>query len=318
MEMHQVRYFLSVARTLNFTAAAEECHVAQPSLSRAIIKLEQELGGDLFRRERSLTHLTDLGRLMLPLLTQCYDSANAAKSLASSYRQGTSAPLCLALSHTVNLQLLIHPLTELVKAFPGLELKFQRGKAGEVADALKQGEAELGIACPLTEPWDRLESWVLFTERFELAVPKLHPLAMQNSLTLASIGKHRLLPRGYCEQAGDLARILEAQGLAQDFHDTIASDHDLTALLAANIGLSIMPPSATGSDSLRTLPLADLELTRPVVLYAVAGRQRSPAATALLRLLRTADWPAILERGAPQSQAVATARRQTSTALRRG
>ena len=52
MEMHQVRYFLAVARTLNFTRAAEECNVAQPSLTRAIRQLEGELGGDLFRRER--------------------------------------------------------------------------------------------------------------------------------------------------------------------------------------------------------------------------------------------------------------------------
>jgi DNA-binding transcriptional LysR family regulator len=51
MEMHQVRYFLSVARALNFTRAAEECGVAQPSLSRAIKELEGELGGELFRRE---------------------------------------------------------------------------------------------------------------------------------------------------------------------------------------------------------------------------------------------------------------------------
>ncbi|MET0278280.1 MAG: LysR family transcriptional regulator, partial [Pseudorhodoplanes sp.] len=61
MEMHQVRYFLAVARTLNFTRAAEECHVAQPSLTRAIKLLEGELGGDLFRRERPRAMLTALG-----------------------------------------------------------------------------------------------------------------------------------------------------------------------------------------------------------------------------------------------------------------
>ena len=58
MEMHQVRYFLAVARALNFTRAAEECHVAQPSLTRAIRQLEGELGGDLFRRERPQAQLT--------------------------------------------------------------------------------------------------------------------------------------------------------------------------------------------------------------------------------------------------------------------
>ena len=67
MATHQIRYFLAVAKTLNFTQAAEECHVAQPSLSRAIRNLEEELGGELFRRERALSHLTELGKLMLPL-----------------------------------------------------------------------------------------------------------------------------------------------------------------------------------------------------------------------------------------------------------
>ncbi len=52
MEMHQVRYFLALSATLNFTRAAERCNVAQPSLTAAIKKLEAELGGPLFRRER--------------------------------------------------------------------------------------------------------------------------------------------------------------------------------------------------------------------------------------------------------------------------
>ena len=79
MEMHQVRYFLAVAKHLNFTRAAEECHVAQPSLTRAIKLLEEELGGELFRRERNLSHVTDLGTRMLPLMQQCYDTAQGAK-----------------------------------------------------------------------------------------------------------------------------------------------------------------------------------------------------------------------------------------------
>ena len=56
MEMHQVRYFLSLCAELNFTRAAERCNVAQPSLTRAIKQLEEELGGALFHRERANTH----------------------------------------------------------------------------------------------------------------------------------------------------------------------------------------------------------------------------------------------------------------------
>ena len=85
--MHQIRYFLAVARTLNFTRAAEECNVAQPSLTRAIQKLEDELGGLLLHRERQHTHLTELGRLMLPHLERTFAAAQAAKSLARGIRK---------------------------------------------------------------------------------------------------------------------------------------------------------------------------------------------------------------------------------------
>src|ERR1700755_2911003 len=95
MEMHQVRYFLAVSRTLNFTRAAEQCNVAQPSLTRAIRQLESELGGDLCRRERPQAQLTELGQRMLPLLRQCYDSAVGARSLASSLKSGDVGALRL-------------------------------------------------------------------------------------------------------------------------------------------------------------------------------------------------------------------------------
>ena len=78
MEMQQIRYFIKLAQTLNFTRAAEECNVTQPALTRAIRALEGELGGDLIRREMRNSHLTELGRRMLPLLQQCYDAANSA------------------------------------------------------------------------------------------------------------------------------------------------------------------------------------------------------------------------------------------------
>src|SRR5512138_3971382 len=87
MEMHQVRYFLAVARTLNFTKAADDCNVAQPSLTRAIKQLEAELGGDLFRRERPV-QLTELGQRMQPLLQQCFEAASGARSLAASLKSG--------------------------------------------------------------------------------------------------------------------------------------------------------------------------------------------------------------------------------------
>ena len=70
MELHEIRYFLAVCQTLNFTRAAEQCNVSQPALTRAIQKMEAELGGLLFSRERNNTHYTELGRLMQPHLEE--------------------------------------------------------------------------------------------------------------------------------------------------------------------------------------------------------------------------------------------------------
>jgi LysR family hydrogen peroxide-inducible transcriptional activator len=80
MDMHHIRYFLAVSETLNFTRAAEKCNVTQPALSRAVQQLEEEVGGLLFRRERNLTHLTDLGLLLKPRLQQIADELGGCET----------------------------------------------------------------------------------------------------------------------------------------------------------------------------------------------------------------------------------------------
>src|SRR5262245_10289824 len=92
MEMHQVRYFLASAKHLNFTRAAQECNVSAPALLRAIKLLELEFGGPLFNRERSRTHLSELGRIALPHLEQLQQEALDAKRKARdllNLREGT-------------------------------------------------------------------------------------------------------------------------------------------------------------------------------------------------------------------------------------
>jgi DNA-binding transcriptional LysR family regulator len=302
MEMHQIRYFLAVARILNFTQAAAECNVSQPALSRAIKQLEEELGGDLFRRERSLTHLTELGRMMQPLLTQAYDTATSAKALASSYRKGNYAPLRLALSNTIDLRLLIDPLSKLIDALPGVELKFFRGDADAVCDALKNGEFELAIAGTMPSGWDRLRSWPLFTTTFSLVLHKSHQLAARNAVSLGQLTGERLISRPYCEMAGALAQLLLENGIHQAKNDAVGSDQDVLTLVAANVGLAFMPSCTAISEDLRAVPVEGLDLVCPVQLYAVTGRQHSPAASGLIQLLRAANWEerlAIAQSGVP-------------------
>src|SRR5262245_50600096 len=177
MEMHQVRYFLATVSELNFTKAAERCNVTQPSLTRAIKQLEEELGGDLFRRERPQAQLTELGERMYPLLKQCYESALSARSLASAIQSGEIGTLKLALSRTTNLGLLTSHLAELDRLFARLEVKLLRGTAAEVVELLKSGSAELAIAGDLGEAWERLDRWPLFTEEYGLILNAQHRLA---------------------------------------------------------------------------------------------------------------------------------------------
>lgn len=291
MEMHQVRYFLAVARVLNFTRAAEECHVAQPSLTRAIKQLEEELGGDLFRRERNFTHLTEFGLRMRPFLQQCFDSATAAKSLATSLKSGALAPLPIGVSHAVNLGILVPHLLELTRVFKGLELRFERGSPAMLAEHLKMGEIELVVSGPLGETWDRLENWTLFKEPYCIVVGQDHRLASRGSVRASDLANERFLCRTYCESTDELSAFLKTSGLSPDVSHKVASEPDLMELIGAGFGYAIPPRSSiNGNGKIRVLELEGLDISRTVGVFAAAGRQRSAAANSLIKSLRAADW----------------------------
>ena len=288
MEMHQIRYFLAVSEFLNFTRAAEECHVAQPSLSRAVKKLEEELGGDLFRRERGQTHLTELGRKMQPLLQQAYDSAVAAKEQAAKYQSMELSPLRVGLSKTVPMNLIMPSLAELARAFPGLELHMFRADAGGLLEALKAGDIELGIAAELPGPeWDRLDRWRLFEEGFVLLGS---PDPAESSVPLSATAGIAFILRPYCENLPALEVALAAQGITQVNQHEVSGDEDVATLVGARMGVALMAESSAQVSGCPVTDIEDLDVTRTVEVYGVNGRQRSTAASGLVKLLRSSDW----------------------------
>ncbi len=290
MEMHQVRYFLATVSELNFTKAAETCNVTQPSLTRAIKQLEDELGGDLFRRERPHAQLTELGQRMYPLLKQCYESALGARSLASAIKSGEVGALRLALSHTINLELLTSYLVELNRLFSQLEVKLLRGTAPEIVELLKSGEAELAIAGDLGEGWERLDRWPLFTEEFGLIFSAKHRLASRPAIDVDELRQERWLRRPYCEQAEKAASLIRSHDLDVDHGHELTSEPDLITLLEADLGVAFVPRSLSHPETLKRAPVNDVELRRTVYLYGVAGRQRTPVASGIFKMLRAADW----------------------------
>ena len=290
MEMHQIRYFLAVARELNFTRAAESCNVSQPALTRAIQQLEDEFGGQLLRREGKLSHLTDLGERLLPLMLRCHESALAAKSLASSFKVGSAQSLLIALARSIDLGLVTGCLAEIQRRCSTFEFKILRGSASEISESLKKGQADLAIAGPLEEAWDRLDRHSLFEEELALAVAPQHRLAGRNQVTIEDLAGERILLAAACEVASGLAAELQKVGLSEENLLRIGSRQDILMLLEANLGVGFHSAVAQGRSGLRSIKVDGLDTRRQISLYTVAGRQRSAATDAMIKLLRARDW----------------------------
>jgi hypothetical protein len=91
MELHQVRYFMALCEEQNFTRAAKRCGISQPSLSNAIKRLEEELGGPLFYRNRVSCSLSELGLELRPLLAKLDESVADVRQRATRFRTASSA-----------------------------------------------------------------------------------------------------------------------------------------------------------------------------------------------------------------------------------
>ncbi|MGL6044734.1 MAG: LysR family transcriptional regulator [Sandaracinobacteroides sp.] len=292
MEMQQVRYFTAVARTLNFTRAAEECNVTQPALTRAIKQLEFELGGDLIRREGRNTHLTELGNKMLPILRQCHEAALAAAALAKAVSKGHVSTLTIAVARSLDTALIMGPLEEMYPAFPGIQIKLKRGTAIEIAAMLKSGEVDIAMGGPLNETWDRLEAWPMFNESFELIVGSGHALTMRNSVDLdvELIREERFLLLSGADLTAYERERLGSVGInLVNAHEVDSSD-DMATMVAAGFGIAVAPNHALRSARLHRLNLAGLDVERTVAVYTVAGRPKSRETSVLLNLLRGKQW----------------------------
>ena len=290
MEMYQVRYFLSVARTLNFTRAADECDVAQPSLSRAIKQLEAELGGELFRRERPRAILTELGHRLLPILSRCYESANNAKALAAAVRMGEAGGLCIGLSHSIDLGLFLSHIQELNRTFDGLVVVVRRGSAVEALEFLKSGVTEVALAAADEAETQSHERFPLFDEDFLLRCGRTHRMANRASVSLAELRDERFILPRHGEHVESLAAWLRKAKIDLERCHEAYSDADMLRLVADGLGVAVAPRSAPLCDGVVSTPVEGLDLRRTVCAFGATGRSRSAAASMLINLLRAADW----------------------------
>jgi DNA-binding transcriptional LysR family regulator len=179
---------------------------------------------------------------------------------------------------------------KLSQLFARIELKLLRGTATEVVELLKNGEAELAIASELSEQWERLDRWPLFTESFHLVVNRQHHFASQSSVDLGALREQPILLCSLCENAEQTATLIRANNPSELHYHEISLECDLLLLVEAGLGVAITPRSTSIPASLARVAVNGTDFQRTVYVYGVAGRQRSTVASAILSMLRAADW----------------------------
>jgi DNA-binding transcriptional LysR family regulator len=291
MEMHQIRYFLAVAEELNFTRAAEKCNVAQPSLTRAVKLLEEELGGPLFNRERSRTHLSELGRMVHPYLMQAYEQTRSVKEKALGFTRLKRTALKLGVMCTIAPAQLVDLIGALQTRYEGIELELFDASARVLQDRLLNGELEVAIYClPGDEPDERLHYMPLFREQFMIVASPDHALARKNAVQVKDLDGQKYLNRVNCEfngYAGPLWRQLGA-----DFRTVYRSERDdwILAMVAMGLGFGFMPRHSINHPGVVARPLIEPEFWREIKLVTVRGRPHSPAVGALVREASRTQW----------------------------
>ena len=296
LQFYQVRYFLALARTLNFTRAAEQCNVTQPALTKAVQKLEQELGGALIHRERHLTQLTELGKMILPTLEKIFAAAEAVRLQARGYQKKTIAPLKIGLVPSVSAALITELLLELARIIPDLRVDLREADADGLVAMLLDGEINAALVGDVVELPERIDRWRLFEERYVLVLSRKHPMARQTVIPLQDLHEVVFLERVGCDVAGRFKQACFAHHPGPKVVHRSDQERHLQQMASAGFGAVLAPEHAPRLPSLAAIPIEGDPVRREVQLLAVAGRQYSPALDAFIKVTRVRDWTSALDK----------------------
>jgi len=291
MELHQIRYFLALCQELNFTRAAEQCGVAQSSLTRAIKALEIELGGALFHRERANTHLSKLGQKVRPFLEQAYGHVEGAKRQAQDFLRLQTISLRLGLMSTIASAQLIELVAALRTRHPGIALQVADGGAAALQERLLGGELDVAIyALPGLASDDRLNHLPLYREPFVVVMVDTHRLARRETVRMAELAGEPYLWRLHCEHADGIDAAFAQHNV--DGPTVFQSDRDewILAMAAAGLGYALMPARSAPHPGVAALRLIEPEITREIALVTPRGRPDAPSVGVLVHEVMRRRW----------------------------
>ncbi len=289
MELHQLRYVLAVAQTGNFSRAAALCHVAQPSLSQQIQKLELEMGERLFTRLRREAVPTAAGRAVIARAASILREVEEVRREVADSGDKVQGVVNLGVLPTIAPYLLPAVITRCQRDFPTVEIIVQERTTSVLLSLAASCEIDMAVlSLPIID--ERFTVETLFTEDLLLAVPPGHRLARRAQVRLPEVEKERfiLLQEGHC--LGDQAlRFCDRQHCHPSVIFRTAQLETIQSLVAAGVGVSLMPRMACQRD--RLLQPAYVPLAEPCPQRAIAALWRreqhhSRAAAALLEVLR--------------------------------
>lgn len=268
VQLQQLVYFLAVARTRHFTRAAEQVHVAQPSLSKQIQNLEAELGSELFHRARGNVSLTPAGEVLVPLAKRILADVETARLQVSELAELRSGRLRLGATPSLCTGLLADALVRYRTTYPGIELVVDESGSRDLVRQIAEGALDLAV---ITSPLHRgdpvLDAVPILREELTVAVPR-HAEPDLLSIRVADL-EHRplvMFREGYDLRTMTLAECQRA-GFAPRFAVEGGEMDAVLSFVEAGLGVAVVPSMVLATrPGLRGVPFAAPVPTRTIAL----------------------------------------------------
>ncbi|GAA1937424.1 LysR substrate-binding domain-containing protein [Microbacterium aoyamense] len=285
MNLDQLRGFVAVAQTGNFTRAAEQLYLAQPSLSRQISALEHDLGTVLFDRVRSGSTLTASGDALLPLARRMLADADAVRHTLDELAGLRRGRVRLGATPTLCVSLVAEVLSDFHTAHPAIELHISEQGSRRLLDELDAGELDLAlITTSDAEASDRFAvARLLVEELVVISASAEPPITAGDSIRLEDVAR---LPQVVFSPSYDLRATTDAAFLAAGLTPhAIVEGVEMDAVLRfveRGLGVAIVPAMVLiERPGLRSVRLSDPTLRRTISIARIAGIEQSAAATVM-------------------------------------
>jgi LysR family hydrogen peroxide-inducible transcriptional activator len=286
VQLYQIRYFLALCETLNFGRAAERCNVSQPSLTRAVQKLEQELGGLLVRRERRRTHLTELGELVRPMLKEVLSHSLRTVATAKQHAGLDKTVLRLGILPSIGPVRLAPFLTGFAAEHRGVKLTLVEAPLPRLNDLLLDDYLDAAVVAYVNPPDKRFRYARLYRERIVVVVPKGHRFEQSEVVRLRELQDESLLFRTNCDMGDFLLESCRKQGFEPRIIYRSAREDWIQTMVASSFGITIMPEFTRTDMTTVARPLTEPDLVRQLSLVTVAGRRQDQPVTTFICAIR--------------------------------